>query len=119
MNKKISVLLKVFTGILVFLAIVFQDMDRKLFLSLMVLGLTGILLFALIPRLHLPKHHLRRIHYAQLSCANSAIGLRTNFVPLIPRHYGIGKNVRILIKSFPVNRFGSIYAMPQSLRMRR
>ena len=40
MNKKISVLLKVFTGILVFLAIVFQDMDRKLFLSLMVLGLT-------------------------------------------------------------------------------
>ena len=52
----------------------------------------------------LSQRHLRRIHYAQLSCANSAIGLRTNFVPLIPRHYGIGKNVRILIKSFPVNR---------------
>ena len=66
MNKKISVLLKVFTGILVFLAIVFQDMDRKLFLSLMVLGLTGILLFALIPRLHLPKHQWHwKIPHAQ------------------------------------------------------
>lgn len=60
MNKKGSTFLKVFTGILLIIAIFFHGIDDRIYLALVLFGLIGTLLLVLIPKIHVPNFQWKR-----------------------------------------------------------